>query len=685
MHWDWKGVLQPIRLFVDSDMTVKKVFALLKQKETEVALVLKDEDIVGYVTVSSLLTQLMNEGGAPNNTITPEKDFLFVREEAAAKHIHNCSLVIGADPSNRPTGYMFMEQLNRYLSEIQLKNFNDALNGAEMGIVTMDASFHVIFMNEKAEQILGMDKSIIQGRDYRKLIRMNESFDEVLKGQKWFGIENVFNFKVISGQFSPIYVNGKITGIIHNFYLKDQLEEAVHEIDFVREMNEDLQAIYSLSNEQILVADSYGTITKVAGAYFRNFWGELDQSELIGKSSDELEREGVFTPNIISACIEQNNRVMLTQKGKNGTVLSTATPVMENGKVKRIIVLSKDISSDEKALVRVEEAEEFHNEAVIYRSDEMKSLMDEVKSVAPLDSTVLITGESGVGKEVIARRIHQLSSRSSGSFVAINCGAIPEHLIESELFGHEKGAFTGADSKRVGLFEQGHDGTVFLDEVSELPFAMQVKLLRVLQEREVIRVGSTVPVKINVRVIAATNKNLRQMVQKKQFREDLYYRLHVVPIQIPALRNRKADISPLAVNFLEEMNERNGYEKKISTNALNLLESYQWPGNIRELRNVIERLIVVAKGEEISEKDVYRVLWETDSKEQGFLTIKGIIPLKKAVEETEKQLIELAVEKYGTATDAAKALEVSISTVSRRMKRFNGDRVAGGEAHDLLF
>ncbi|GIN90474.1 sigma 54-interacting transcriptional regulator [Siminovitchia terrae] len=685
MHWDWKGVLQPIRLFVNSGMTVQHVFALLKEEEAEIGFVLEDEEIIGYVTPLSLLNQMMEERGGPACKIKPEKDFLFVREEAAAKHIHNCYLVIGADVVNRPTGYMIMDHLNRYLSEVQLKNFNDALNNAEMGIVTMDASFHVIFMNEKAEQILGMKRSVIQGRDYRKLIRMDTSFDEVLEGQKWFGVENTFNFKAISGQFSPIYESGKIIGIIHNFYLKDQLEEAVHEIDFVREMNEDLQTIYSLSNEQILVANSNGIITKVAGAYFSSFWGDIDQSELIGESAAYLEKRGIFTPDIISACIEKNSRVMLTQKGKNGTVLSTATPVMEDGKIKRVIVLSKDISSEEKSFIKSEGAAEFHSEPVIYRSSEMAALMEEVKSVAPLDSTVLISGESGVGKEVIARRIHQLSNRSSGSFVAINCGAIPEHLIESELFGHEKGAFTGAESKRVGLFEQGHEGTVFLDEVSELPYSMQVKLLRVLQEREVIRVGSTVPIKINVRVLAASNKNLRQMVQKKEFREDLYYRLHVVPIQIPALRNRKEDVSPLAVNFLEELNEQNGREKKISTNALNLLESYQWPGNIRELRNVIERLIVVSKGEEISEKDVYRVLWETDSNEQGFLTIKGIIPLKKAVEETEKQLIELAVEKYGTATDAAKALEVSISTVSRRMKRFNGDQVPGGAAHDFLF
>lgn len=560
MHWDWKSILQPIRLFVHSTMTVREVFALLKEKETDVGFVLTDKKIIGYVTDSSLLEQTMGTKGGMESRIIPRKDFLFVREEETAKHIHNCSIVVGADSSSQPSGYLFMDCLDAYLNELQLKAFNDALNNAEMGIVTLDPSFHVLFMNEKAEQILGMEKRLIQGRDYRKLIRMDTSFEEVLQGQKWFGIENTFNFKVISGQFSPIYENGKVTGIIHNFYLKDQLEEAVHEIDFVREMNEDLQAIYSLSNEQILVADGKGRITRIAGAYFTNFWGEMARSELVGKSAAELEKKGVFKPNIIAICMERNNRVMLTQKGRNGTVLSTATPVRENGKIKRVIVLSKDVSAEENYVSS--SAEQSQNEPVIYRSVKMASLMEEIKSVAPLESTVLITGESGVGKEVIARRIHELSGRSSAGFVAINCGAIPENLIESELFGHEKGAFTGADSKRIGLFEQGHRGTVFLDEVSELPYAMQVKLLRVLQEREVIRVGSAVPIPINVRVIAATNKNLRQMVQQNEFREDLYYRLHVVPIQIPPLRDRKDDIGPLAINFLEELNERNGTKRK---------------------------------------------------------------------------------------------------------------------------
>lgn len=278
MSWDWKDVLQPLSVILSPDWTVEQSIVLLKEEGFEVGFVADNEEIIGYVTPSSLLNQLVN-GDDKNGLIKPENNFLFVREDTQAKRIHNCFLVIGVDHSEKPTGYILMDDLQHQMNQLQLKSFNDALNSAEMGIVTMDASFHVQFMNEKAEQILGMKRSILQGRDYRKIIRMEESFDEVFEGQKWFGIENMFNFKVITGQFSPIYENGNIIGIIHNFYLKEQLKEAVHEVDFVQEMNEDLQAFYTLANEQILVVSASGTITRAAGAFFGIF-GEKRMREL---------------------------------------------------------------------------------------------------------------------------------------------------------------------------------------------------------------------------------------------------------------------------------------------------------------------------------------------------------------------------------------------------------------------
>jgi transcriptional regulator with PAS, ATPase and Fis domain len=250
----------------------------------------------------------------------------------------------------------------------------------------------------------------------------------------------------------------------------------------------------------------------------------------------------------------------------------------------------------------------------------------------------------------------------------MNCGAIPENLLESELFGYEKGAFTGAVSTKKGLFELANNGTLFLDEITELPLHMQVKLLRALQEMEIVRVGGVKTISINVRVIATTNRDIQKMVREKKFREDLYYRINVIPIHIPPLRERKEDIVSLSLHFLQLINNSYNKEKSLSREALLLLESYQWPGNVRELQNVIERLAVTTRESTITQEDVLRILYnkgESDNESQVF--VSDVLPLKNAVKELEGQLIKLAMQKYGTAAEAAKALKISPATISRRM------------------
>jgi sigma-54 specific flagellar transcriptional regulator A len=232
------------------------------------------------------------------------------------------------------------------------------------------------------------------------------------------------------------------------------------------------------------------------------------------------------------------------------------------------------------------------DEAIIGESPAMKSVQVLLERVAPSQATVLITGESGTGKEVLVRQIHRLSGRK-GAFVAINCGAIPEHLLESELFGHERGAFTGAATRRVGRFELADGGTIFLDEIGDMPMPMQVKLLRVLQERVIERVGGTASIPVDVRIVAATHRDLPEHVKKGSFREDLYYRLSVFPIEIPPLRERTEDIAPLVREMIERVYRRYGVRLNITPDAMSVLEQYSWPGNARELANLIERLAVL--------------------------------------------------------------------------------------------
>ncbi|HRJ27659.1 MAG TPA: sigma-54 dependent transcriptional regulator [Fimbriimonadaceae bacterium] len=239
------------------------------------------------------------------------------------------------------------------------------------------------------------------------------------------------------------------------------------------------------------------------------------------------------------------------------------------------------------------------NSSLIFRSQVMQDVYSTVEQVADSRATVLITGESGTGKEVIARLLHELSPRKQKNFVAVSCAALPESLLESELFGYEKGAFTGAQGSKAGRFEMAHDGTLFLDEIGEIPHSIQVKLLRVLQEREIERLGSTKTTKIDVRLVTATNRNLQEAVDAGIFRLDLMYRLQVVEIQLPPLRARQDDIEPLAEHFLGRLSQENGRNlQHVSPEALNLLRAYSWPGNVRELENTLERAVVLSNKDE---------------------------------------------------------------------------------------
>jgi len=276
-----------------------------------------------------------------------------------------------------------------------------------------------------------------------------------------------------------------------------------------------------------------------------------------------------------------------------------------------------------------------------------------------------------VGKELIANAIHVYSNRKEYPFIKVNCGAIPENLLESELFGYEKGAFTGASVHgKKGFFELAHNGTLFLDEIGELPFNLQVKLLRVLQDREIMKVGGTKPALVNVRVICATNKELEKMVANGKFREDLFYRLHVIPLYVPALRYRMQDIEPLSHYFIDKLNKKYNSRTHFSEDALELLHTFHWPGNVRQLQNIIERAIVMAGSELISANQLNDIIFERSpvSANKSPVLISSIMPLKKATDELEKQLITKALAKHKTLTRVAEVLEVSQPTVSRKVK-----------------
>jgi len=336
--------------------------------------------------------------------------------------------------------------------------------------------------------------------------------------------------------------------------------------------------------------------------------------------------------------------------------------------------------------------------SIIGSSQGIQDVFNIVDKVATSDSTIMIFGESGTGKELIARALHQNSNRGNKPFIAVNCGAIPHELLESELFGYEKGAFTGASQTRIGRLELANGGTVFLDEIGDMPSALQVKLLRVLSENEIDRLGGNKPVKIDVRFITATHRNLEDAIKEGKFREDLYYRLNIIPIVIPPLRDRKSDIPLLVHHFLNKCNENQGQDPKtISSEAIELLTNYSWPGNIRELGNFIERMVVLSIGNNISSKDLpEKVLGDiprenlpsneepedelTPSKmlqnglkKSFFIGLpEGGINLKAAVEEFERGLITEALGRTNWVKNkAAGLLELNRTTLVEKIKKMN--------------
>jgi len=309
-------------------------------------------------------------------------------------------------------------------------------------------------------------------------------------------------------------------------------------------------------------------------------------------------------------------------------------------------------------------------ENIVGQSRKMREVFELAVQVAQSDSTVLITGESGTGKELLAKAIHQNSLRSNKPFITINSGAIPETLVESELFGHRKGAFTGAVTDRIGKFEAGNEGTVFLDEVSELEPNVQVKLLRVLQEREIDKVGDPRPLKVNVRVIAATNRNLRKLVEDGEFRQDLFYRLGVIGIDLPPLRERKEDVPLLVDRFIRKFRDR--YKApaiSMSEEALNILTRYSWPGNVRELENVVERVLVLRKGNIVLPEHL-----PAEVREQKSRIAKVALELPEEgidLEEVEKEILLQALQRHNwNQTHAARYLNISRKTLIYRMEKF---------------
>lgn len=568
------------------------------------------------------------------------------------------------------------------------------LDAANNGIIAIDKHGVVTIFNHAAEEITRRKKSEALGKHLSQVIIPLGLLDVLATGR---GELNKFSVRYSSGtrvyitNRNPIVENGEVIGAIGVFQDVSELESISEELQVVKELNRELQAIIDSSYDGIIITDAEGQVIRVNDAHER-ITGI--KSEVIqGKSMRQLVDEGHYSKSVVDAVLRQGKAVTLMERVKGGVtntkyLLVTGSPVRDakNG-IARVVINVRDLTELSHLRQQLEETRELseryrseltqmrsrmvEQRGIVFNSPRMQDLLVMVMRVAQVDSTILILGESGVGKEVVAKLIHTESLRNEGPFIKINCGAIPENLLESELFGYDPGAFTGASKEgKLGMFELAHNGTLFLDEIGDLPLSLQVKLLRTIQDREIVRVGGNKPRAVNVRILAATNHNLEEMVQRGLFREDLYFRLNVVPLFIPPLRMRREEIIPLVYAFIAKYGKAYSITKEFAPEVFDIFLNYDWPGNVRELENIVERLMVTTPDTMVTSEHVPANLLPRPIKsENPSVIVRGILPLKKAVSELERQLISRAVSEMGSTYKAAAVLGVNQSTVVRKMKR----------------
>jgi len=453
-------------------------------------------------------------------------------------------------------------------------------------------------------------------------------------------------------------------------------------------LQKELASLLDNSYDGIIVADndkilkvntSFGRITGVA------------PSLLVDKEINKLDATKhvclAALCEVIRLTRHHHKTVTLQRRLSTGNeIFVTCNPVLDRyQQVERFVINIRDITELKKLEDQIKKLSVLRRESdgpqrhealgnIVAESPSMQRLLELVLRVSQVHSTVLLSGESGVGKDVIARLIHRLSPRDQQPFISVNCGAVPENLLESEFFGYDKGAFTSASrTGKPGLFEQANGGTFFLDEVGDLPLNLQVKLLKVIQDQSCRRLGGTRSINLNIRFIAASNRDLRQMVANGQFREDLFYRLYVVPIFIDPLRERREDILPLAIMFLKEFNEKYGTTRNLGHELMSILEAYNWPGNVRELQNVIERLVVTADSDVLAARHLPNSIYQEAMEKGLYQWVGENLNLRQARDSLERQMIQKAVAKTGNTRKASKLLGVDHSTVVRKAQRLGLD------------
>ncbi|MBI5606966.1 MAG: sigma 54-interacting transcriptional regulator [Deltaproteobacteria bacterium] len=566
---------------------------------------------------------------------------------------------------------------------VYLKQLSPLFDMAYSGIVIVDEKGMIQIYNEAARKVLRIQKKDLTHQPIRTINPGPwRDMQEIIRtGVPQIAKKILIGNSTIIANRTPIIFEGQVKGVMSIFQDISEYEKVSSELESFKRLNKELDAIIESSYDGLYITDGESKTLRVNQAYER-ITG-LRRVELIGKKTQELVAEGFFDPSVTLDVIKERRPKTIMQNIKGGkTVMVTGNPIFDySDHITRVVTNVRDLTELNQLKIELEESKQLTRryqdqlieqeyliqaeQELVIKSPAMRLVVQKALKMARVDSAVLLTGESGVGKDLLARFIHQASPRKENSFVKINCGAIPENLLESELFGYEKGAFTGARGEgKAGLLEIAHGGTVYLDEIAELPLYLQVKILGAIEDKEITRLGSTKAKQIDFRLIAATNRDLLSMTENGLFRKDLFFRLSTLPLPIPPLRERQEDIVPLINHFLKKFNKSLEPKKTISSELYEYLSLYSFPGNIRELIHIVEGLVVMSDKKSITLEDASLVLKKNSSPLALIPTNRN---LKGALADYERKIIEEALQNHKTLQEVARSLGVNQSTISRKM------------------
>ncbi|WP_338789204.1 sigma 54-interacting transcriptional regulator [Metabacillus sp. FJAT-53654] len=560
-------------------------------------------------------------------------------------------------------------------------------NSTNDGMIVIDIDEKIILFNKTAEEITGFPREKAMGHKVNEIIPSSKLARTLKTREVETNQEQVLDngLKIITTRIPMIDEAGNLLGALALFKDITEIVNLAEEVTNLKEIQVMLEAIIQSSEEAISVVDEEGHGILINRAYTK--MTGLSEEQVLGKpaTADISEGESMHMK------VLQTRRAVRGVRMKVGPakrdVIVNVAPVIVNGKLKGSVGVIQDMSEIQKLTTELSRARQiirtleakYSFEDIIGISDEMKMAIEQAKLGAKTPATVLLRGESGTGKELFAHAIHNASDRKYNKFIRVNCAAIAESLLESELFGYEEGAFSGAKrGGKRGFFEEANNGSIFLDEIGELSANMQAKLLRVLQENEIVKVGGTKPVPVNVRVIAATNLNIEKAMSEGVFREDLYYRLNRYPISIPPLRDRKEDIPALCQRLISKLNQDYGRNiVSVTGQAINILTQHDWPGNVRELENVLGRTIIFMEHHEIEIEGKHIPMLQLPTKESKAQENSAFVhnneeTLADAVERVEAEVIKRSLEVHEyNRTKTAKALGISLRSLYYKMEKYN--------------